>query len=428
MRLALVTTPPAPPADAGEAARGLLPHLAGMLEVEVFVERGREGGQLAGQATRAVDALVPREFDQILYELGDAAEHAFMLPLVRAVGGAVALRDWVLFDLALAARPELARGGWRGLRAALAEGGVAQARTWWRQRGQRDALARERFRLPLNRSVVRFADAFVVHSAHLAERIRADRNAPTPIGLVPRGADPQWSSDDRGTERERLGLPAGWRDAFVLTSFGALRTHKRLDVVLEALRLARRSRAELRLALIGAEPPGELDLRDLLRRLGLDDAVHLTGWLPEDEARRWLRAGDLGVQLRGPSSGRASGAILATLAAGRGVVASALDEQKELPDECVYKLHPGEGEAQRLAQKLVELHDAPSVRLAMEQAARDFVSNECRWERVAARYVEVLERFPRPRASRRSLWSLRLEKAAREGYARGRTGDGAGAG
>ena len=101
-------------------------------------------------------------------------------------------------------------------------------------------------------------------------------------------------------------------------------------------------------------------------------------------------------------------------------LASALNEQKELPDECVFKLHPAEDEVARLAQKIVELIDAPAVRASMEQVARDFVTRECRWEVVAARYAELLERFPSPRASRRSLIAMRLEQAAHKGYARGR--------
>ncbi|HVS17353.1 MAG TPA: glycosyltransferase, partial [Planctomycetota bacterium] len=283
-------------------------------------------------------------------------------------------------------------------------------------------LSRERFELPLNRGVVRFADAFVVHSAHVAELVRADRNAPTPVGLVRHGADPAWSSEPRALERERLGLPSAWRDGFLVTSFGAIQAHKRIDVLLDAVARARRSRPRLCLALIGAEEPREYDVRHAIATRGLDQVVRVTGRQPEEDVRRWLRAGDLGVQLRGPSTGGTSGAIFQTLAAGRGVIASALAEQNELPAECVYKLHHAEDEAGRLAQKLVELCDAPAVRTAMEQSAREFVERECRWETVGARYLELLERFPRPRASRRSLFAMRLEERAREGYARGRRG------
>src|SRR5688572_27480388 len=107
MRLAVVTTPAAAPSGIGDYTARLLPELARGAEVAVFVETGREGAPVAGLETRAVASLAPREFDQVLYQLGNESAHAFMLPVIRAVGGAVALHDWVLFDLAVAAAPEL---------------------------------------------------------------------------------------------------------------------------------------------------------------------------------------------------------------------------------------------------------------------------------------------------------------------------------
>jgi glycosyltransferase involved in cell wall biosynthesis len=563
MRLAVVTTPPSVPSGIGDYTRRLLPHLAALADVELFVAPGLAGEELAGLPTRSSDDLRPRAFDQVLYQVGNERHHAFMTPLVRAIGGAVALHDWVLFDLATAAHPALERGGWKGLAATLREGGLTQAGVWWSNRrdrrhqrttaiepiadpellpgtllwgwhapepggrwtadvaqlrppvpaagrmqlalhapgsrflrvsqagsvllerqlapgdleldldlgpdpaavllleiggvevtraqrrrgegrrlgvfvrrlafdaeqalheldlGQRAAaplslvdLARDRFELSLNRSIVRFGDAFITHSEHVAGLVRVDRNAPTPIAVVPHGADPLWRPEDRRLERVRLGLAPSWCESFLVTSFGKLQGHKRLDVLLQALALARRSRPDLRLALPGAEEPDGFDARGLVRRLGLEDAVVLPGRLPEDEVRRWIHAADLGVQLRGPSTGGTSGALLQTLGQGRGVIASALGEQKELPDECVHKLHPGEGESTRLAQKLVELRDSPSVRQAMEQAAREYVQATCRWERVAGLYVAALERFPAPRAARRSLLALRFRQAVRQG-------------
>lgn len=379
MRLAVVTTPAADPAGPLAGLRRLLPELARGAEVSLFVPPQRAGEPFAGLPTRPLDALKPREHDQILYPIANEAEQAFLLPWIRSVGGAVALYDWTLFDLARAAFPELERASWRGAATALREGGVTQARAWWRNRRAQPAraLEQERFVLPLNRSVVRFADAFLVTSAHLAEQVRADRNAPVPIGLVRPGAEPAWSDEPRA--------------------------HERLDLLLEAVARARRSRPDVHLALVGAEPTAELRAQP---------HVLATGALDEDQQRRWLCAGDLGVQLADAATGRGCEGIVRTLAAGRGVIASALAEHQELPAECVYKLHPAEDPAGRLAQKLVELRDAPAVRAALEQSARSFVERECRWPTVAARTLELLERFPCPRAARRSLWAQRREERA----------------
>ena len=134
MRIALVTTPVESRSGIGDYVRHLLPYLREHAEIDLFVEIGLEGEEESGERTRPVDQLRPREYDQILYQLGNEIQHAFMVPLVRGLGGTVMLHDWVLFDLALAAFPSLARGGLRGLRRAWTEGGLEEAAIYWRNK------------------------------------------------------------------------------------------------------------------------------------------------------------------------------------------------------------------------------------------------------------------------------------------------------
>ena len=193
MKLALVTTPPSARSAVGEYTRSLVGELSKLCDVEFFVERRREGESFESRVTRSADTLLPREFDQVLYQVGNEREHAFMLPMLRALGGTVALHDWVLFDLALAAYPELERGGLRGFARAVREGGFGQARTFFAQRGDLAHLGERRSELPLNRSVVRFGDSFIVDSEEVRRLILEERNAPTPTGIVLHGAEHPWS-------------------------------------------------------------------------------------------------------------------------------------------------------------------------------------------------------------------------------------------
>lgn len=554
MRLAVVTTPPSLPSGIGDYTRHLLAELRTRAEVTVFVQDGREGESLDGLPTHAARALRPREFDRIVYQLGNEVAHAFMEPMVRRLGGTVVLHDWVLFDLALAAHPALARGGLKGHVLAWREGGAAAARVYfdhWRGRRQSlrnepDAqriaamggtgiegwhepepegrwtagrarltwrldgrerlrvtchgepgrtavlrtarertavqfregaseqvvelavdgrgaieldievtpliptraqrqngdtrelgifvraieavggagsasfdlssaassipvaptwtLSRERFRLALNRGIVRFADSFLVHSRFVGERVREDRNAPTPIGVLQHGAAMRWRDEDRRLARDRLGLPEAWRSAVLFTCFGGVQAHKRIEPLLEAFAAARRERVDLRLALIGAIDREFDAFEPLRRRLALGDALRCTGRVDERIAWEWLHAGDLAVQLRGPSTGGSSGGVFQSLAAGRGVVVSDSDEQRELPDDAVLRVRADADEIPRLRDALLALAADGERRTAMEQAARRFVSEECAWPRIAERYVELLAGFPRARASRVPIW------------------------
>ena len=197
MRIALVTTPTRPSSPVGNRARALLPHLRERAEVELFAAEASAGEAPLGDL-RALSALRPRSFDQIVYALGNEPEHAFMVPLVRALGGTVWLHHWVLFDLAIASYPRLLQGGLRGHWLAWREGGASAWRSYRAQRrgaaepgraGARLALERARAELAWNHSIVRFADAFLVPSQTLREQILASRNAPTPIAVLPGPAD-----------------------------------------------------------------------------------------------------------------------------------------------------------------------------------------------------------------------------------------------
>ena len=559
MKVALITTPASLRSGIGDYTRHLLPFLREECDLHLFTRRGEEEAP-PGQESRPIADLDARHFDQVLYQLGNETHHAFMVPMVRAIGGTVVLHDWVLFDLALAARPDLARGGLRAARLLLREGGMAELRRWWRNRrarpverdadraaasgaalvegwhgpeaggrwtsqtalfrlpgrgvrrarleligepgrsasllhrgsrlGSRDFTEEEReielevelpapdrpllalessaarrtgeqrrsgdrrrlgvfvrsirywdaagehaidlhgpvvaaprlrdpaglrFELSLNRSIVRLADAFLVHSEHVRQLILTSRNQPTPIGVVPHGGENRWREEDRGPERGRLGLSGPWRDGFLIASFGKVQAHKRLDVLLKALVRARRERPDLHLALVGSLEPEHFDARSLVRRLKLEDSVRLEDWVPQETAWSWLHAADLAVQLRGPSTGGASGGVHQALSLGRGVIASDGPEQAGLPEDCVVKVPRGVDEVSELARLLVELRDDPGRRAGMEAAARRYVDEVCHWRHVARMYVEHMNRFPRARGSRGSVVSVALRRIRRGG-------------
>ncbi|MCC7014384.1 MAG: hypothetical protein IT454_17625 [Planctomycetes bacterium] len=234
MKLALVTTPWTADSTVGQRTRELVRQLSDAIQFDVFVEPGLEGPDYFGWATRSANTLVPREHDSVLYAIGDEPAHAFMLPLVRRFGGCVALHAWGLPQLALAAFPELARGGWRGAWRALSEGGPSDAARYWSNRSK---LGREPVsalaELALNRSIVRFGDAFFVADEATKKRVLDDRNAPTPICVAP--------FDSAGNADDWAAVAREWRTAF--ERFPAPRTARKSFVALriaEGLRRADR--------------------------------------------------------------------------------------------------------------------------------------------------------------------------------------------
>jgi len=269
-------------------------------------------------------------------------------------------------------------------------------------------LSRDRFQLPLNRSVVRFADAFIVHSRYVAERIRDERNAHTPLGILHHGSLDRWREGDRRVARRALGLPEDWVQSCLVVSFGGVQAHKRIDKVLLGLAAARAQRQDVRLILAGSIHAGDFDPLRMAQQLGLQDAVRFTGYLSEVDAWDWLHAADFAINLRGPTTGGTSGGIFQAFSMGRAVIASDAAEQRELPEACVVRVPLGAGEVEGLARELVALRDDPTRRDRLESAVREFVRNECHWRVVAGQYVRHMQSFPRARATRRGLVALRV--------------------
>jgi glycosyltransferase involved in cell wall biosynthesis len=568
VRIALVTTPPSVRSGIGDYTRHLVPYLLRSAEIEVFVADELAGEQLpddlGGGVARGISTLARRDFDQILYQLGNEANHAFMARALPRLGGVVCQHDWVLFDLALAAWPAIARGGAKGAALVLREGGVGQlaryvrnfaerraqrrskatepdhasldgdflagwhapepngrwtcdfasfrvppgaealtldvhapaGRTitlwcgttrvagfatrpghgddrfevdvesgrspWWvlrvepvdvtaeqkkygdtrrlgafvkslrfRVAGGRGGshastwhevdlslpqahhavpvtLSRDRFELPLNGAILRHADAFVVHSQYVAERIRRERGEHVPVGIIHHGAEARFDDTrPRAEIRRALGLTGPWLTDFLVASFGGVQPHKRIDKLLDALVLARREQLGIRLVLAGKVSGDFFDAEAEIRRRHLTDAVKLTGYVPEELGWEWLRAADLSVNLRGPTSGGTSGGIFQSFGVGRAVIASDAAEQKELPSNCTVKVPLGDGEVKGIAAELVALASDAPRRAALESNVRAFVKSECHWGVVADRLLAHLRQFPARRGTRKPFAAAR---------------------
>jgi glycosyltransferase involved in cell wall biosynthesis len=411
VNIALVTPPRSARSTAGECAWRLLPHLCQHAEVEVYVPREHADAAPSGIVLRSAAELSPKRHDHILYCVADEAACAFIPPLVRELGGTVVLHDWVLSELAYAAHPELARPGVRGFAVAAREGGLLEARAWF-ARSSAPAAA-ERAHIALNRSIVRTADSFVVHGERMRERILADRNAPTPIGVLTHGAERMWSDEPCASVRARIGLPPSWSSAFVVASSGPLLAHKCIDRLVEAVAAVRTSRDDVRLLLVAEPRAPDFDVEALVRRLAASDIVRVAGRLTDEQAVDHLRACNLAVELREPSRGGMPSAIFRALAAGRAVVTSDVPEHRELPSACAMKIAPGDGEARTLAQCIVSIRDDPATLASMQRAARAYVAERCHWSIVARELARMLERFPPPRSKRRSLVRAMIEASER---------------
>jgi glycosyltransferase involved in cell wall biosynthesis len=344
----------------------LVPALQERVDVKV-VRRGRK--------------RAPARSDLCVYHVGNNPDvHGWIVDALRRRPGLVVLHDFVLHHL-VAGMTVGRRDGHGYLDAMEREAGVVgrllghavldkRIPPLWENRPQDFPLARE---------VLTLATGVIVHSRYVAERAR-ERGYAGPIWQIPH---PAWPAP-------RV-QPAAVAGSPVIGAFGNLNPSKRVPQLLEAFARVRRSHPGATLLLVGETSPG-FDLGRRLQRLGLDAAgVERHGWL--DEPRLWalMAACDVHVNLRAPTMGETSGAVVRALSLGKPVVVSATGWFAELPDEVAVKVPVDDDEIATLTAALELLTTRPELRAAIGSAARRLAGSAHDLARVADLYVSAFE-------------------------------------
>jgi len=354
---------PLPPSRSGIADYSalLLPALRDRVDV-VVAERGK----------RAPDA------DVALYHVGnDPDAHGWIVDAMRRRPGVVVLHEFVLHHLVSGIT--LGRGDARayfdamerdlGVIGRLLALGVADnlLPLLWETQPER---------FPLAGTVLDLAHGLIVHSRYVETRAREAGYA----GAIWRVPHPAWPDLPIAPDAV-AGDP-------LIGCFGYLNVNKRIPQLLEAFALLRRHRPGAKLLLVGGA--GErFDLERRLERLGLDDsAIVREDYVPEERLWSLMAASDVLVNLRSPTMGETSGAVIRGLALAKPMLVSDVGWFAELPDNVALKIPVDEFEVQTIAGALELAADHAGE---LGRAAREYVRNEHGLDRAAAGYVAALE-------------------------------------
>jgi glycosyltransferase involved in cell wall biosynthesis len=213
---------------------------------------------------------------------------------------------------------------------------------------------------------------------------------------------PELKSADE--ERRRLGLP---RECFIVASLGFIGPPKRLPSLLRGVAaLPKDIRARTQLLLVGYAPPSEeRSLRELAAELGLAAQVRLVGRIKLSDFASYARAADVCVQLRYPTRGETSGALLRELAAGAACIVSDHGSIAELPDDVALKIRTPEHEITDLAAALYRLHHHPEERQTLGTAAVRYIQQRHAPHLVIRQYAAMMELVAARRETEDACWS-----------------------
>ena len=228
------------------------------------------------------------------------------------------------------------------------------------------------------------ADAVAVTHTPATRRSLIRRGIPAAsVHIIPHGCLPQRVLRlDSQSAKERLGLPGG---SVLLTMFGFLGGYKGHDMAVRALaRLPER----FHLAICGGTHPESDDqtlarVIRLVRKLGLDDRVTVTGWLPETEAELYYAATDICLAPYVDVALSASGAITWALASGKPTIASKIPAFQGICREQPCLLLTAPGAVDEIVWAAHKLAGDPDLGAALVAAARRYTAAHS-WNETAA--------------------------------------------
>lgn len=400
---------PLPPSGTGIAdySAELLPLLAEHYQLDLVLspERTFVPSQLA-QAHELVPAAqiaarhAARPYDLFVHQLGNSIFHLYQLDLLRRYHGLLVLHDYYVGTLMIDAIrlthgpdrivPELARlletEGEQDLAQQLRAGNVGP--------GEVDRL------VPLNGKLLSWSDGIIVHSRWSWQRAR--RRATVPVAHIPLYI-PRPRRETKVEGRQRLGLPA---EAFLVSTLGLVAPNKRIPSLLRAVaQLPQRVRANTVLVVVGpVDAALQAELQAEAERLGIGAQVRFPGRVPLEDLGAYGYAADVCVQLRYPTRGETSAALLRALAAGATCVVSDDGAFSEYPDNVVLKVGGPASEVEELTAVLVRLYDDPALRDSLGQQAARYVHIHNDFSRVVCQYRAMIEATIAFREGRDAVW------------------------
>jgi len=175
-------------------------------------------------------------------------------------------------------------------------------------------------------------------------------------------------------------------DDFVLVAVGVLHARKGFQYLIKALSLVRKFYPRVKLFIIGADLGYGRTLRDLIRKLDLDDRVVLTGFLDSDSKKELMHIADIFVI---PSVVEPFGLVgLEAMACGKPIIATKVGGLKEFLEDGKTALFVKPKDVKGLAEAIIRLIENEDLREFLSKNARQEV-RRYDWSVISKRYFDL---------------------------------------
>ena len=239
-------------------------------------------------------------------------------------------------------------------------------------------------KLPMNRELLASGNRIMVHSRYAREEILKTRiieeKDVAHINMICQIDD----TDNRISKDslfEKYGVP---KHATVVASFGHIAETKLNQEICMAVRHIR-SRTDMPICYVMV---GQGDYANAYLEDGL---IIKTDYVELHEFNAFIKYADIVVNMRYPSMGETSAALLRILQTGKACITNNGGWFSEIPDDCVFKVDLDDKE-NNIENAILRLMNEPDLRDQMEQNAIHYIEEEFRQEVVLDKIAHFLTR------------------------------------
>lgn len=237
--------------------------------------------------------------------------------------------------------------------------------------------------MPLNKEILQSKNKFMVHSEYTyrkiletgyveKERIKKINH----IALI--------DSNTEYIEKEKLftkfGIP---QDAIIIASFGFISSTKLNHIVCQGIsEMADSLSQKICYVMVGEGTYVDeyVDGKKIIK----------TGYTELEEFNSFIKYSDVVINLRHPSMGETSGALIRILGLGKVCIISNEGWFAEIPDECAIKIGMDNIE-HMLKEKIQKLIECPLLRKQYEQQAKEYIAREYSGDEIVKQMKILLE-------------------------------------
>jgi glycosyltransferase involved in cell wall biosynthesis len=295
---------PLPPSHSGIAdySRALLPHLAQEANITLFNEEpDANSADIQNAYLVRPAAAYPEsrwDFDLALYQMGNSRHHDAIYETALRYPGLVILHDHGLhhFIADKTAGQDNYSAYIREMGYNLGLDGIDLAWAIWEQQADHPL-----FEVPLNHRLIDRSLGLIVHSQTVANLLAPQTTRP--IQIIPALMEQRPGR----SLRNELNLAP---DTLIFASLGLVTTEKHLDLALTAFNQLRQEIPNSHFLIIG-DIQEKVDLRQIIGRLGLQEAVTILGFVEDlQQFVNYIAAANIIINLRHPTVGETSATAL----------------------------------------------------------------------------------------------------------------------